>query len=369
LLFWTIEERGNWHTVRPAASSFAVLLIALTLYGFIKRNLDFYPKQNSVRVAGLANNHVPLLKVMYEDTFGKQLHVDEDALTQNSPELAELNKGFAAFIENPGSDKFDRTRLKLLESQDELFALSRKEAKSGSQIIAWSEAAAFTTKSDEESLIRRGQELARDNGIYFLMTLASIHPGKIEFGKKFIENKAVLFGPDGTLLQSFHKNRPVPIIEPSVPGDGTVPVIATPYGKIAISICYDADFPQLMRQLGKKNADILLLPSGDWKEVSPYHAQMAVVRAIENGTSMLRPVSGAVSIACDYNGSTIASRNYFDKGEKVVVAYLQTRGIRTPYSVIGDCFAWLCIAALLGIFVFCILKYERRVAVVTASQS
>ena len=104
-----------------------------------------------------------------------------------------------------------------------------------------------------------------------------------------------------------------------------------------------------MGQVGRKGADILLLPSGDWKEVSPYHAQMAIVRAIENGTSLLRPVSGAVSIACDYHGNIIAQRSYFDDGERVVVAFLPVEGIRTLYSLVGDSFAWICIAGLAGL--------------------
>jgi len=369
LLFWMIEVQGKWYTVRTTLVCFASMMSMIMLYGLGKTNPIFYPSQNTVRVAGLTNNHVPLLTVMYEDTFGYKLEVDEDALTQNSPELAELNKGFAAFVQDPYSAKFTRTRLMLVESQDSLFALSRKEAQAGSQIISWSEAAVFTVKDDEEKLFIRSREFARNNSIYFLMTVATIQPGEIEFGKKFIENKAVLFDPYGNSLNVFFKNRPVPLIEPSVAGDGTVPVIATPYGRLAISICYDADFPQLMSQLGRQGADILLLPSGDWKEVSPYHAQMAIVRAIENGTSMLRPVSGAVSIASDYHGNIVARRNYFDKGERVVVAYLPTKGITTLYSLVGDSFAWLCAVGFVLIIPFFALKQVRKFEPITSTQS
>ncbi|HMG90338.1 MAG TPA: nitrilase-related carbon-nitrogen hydrolase [Chryseolinea sp.] len=368
LWFWITEVQWKWQTLRPVAIWFMATMAAIMFYGLVKTNSIFYPKQNTVRVAGLTNNQVPLLQVIYEDTFGKKMPVDEDALTQNSPELAELQKGFAAFVEDPYDEKFKRTHLKLVASQDKLLALSRNEAQAGSQIVSWSEAAVFTIKDDEEKLLTKGAELARDNGIYFLMTVASIRPGKIEFGKKFIENKAVLFDPDGNSLNVFFKNRPVPLIEPSVAGDGDVPVIRTPYGKLAISICYDADFPQLMSQLGKKGADILLLPSGDWKEVSPYHAQMAIVRAIENGTSLLRPVSGAVSIACDYNGNIVARRNYFDKGDRVVVAYLPTAGIKTLYSRVGDSFAWVCVVGLVFIIASLGFQYAKRRTAITSTR-
>ena len=368
LLFYLMEEQWNWSVVRVPTICFVSMMLGITLFGFVKTNSLFEDKRNTVRVAGISSSHVPLLKVIYEDTFGNGIEVHEDDLTQNSPELVELNKGLAAFVEDPYNEKFFRSRLKLTEAQDELFKLSGKEAGAGSQIISWSEAAVFTVKAEEELLFKKGRDFAKDNGVYFLMTVASILPGKIEFGKKFIENKALLFDPEGNMTNVFFKNRPVPLIEPSVPGDGNVPVMATKYGNLATSICYDADFPQLMRQLGRKDADILLLPSGDWKEVSPYHAHMAVVRAIENGTSLLRPVSGAVSIACDYHGNIAGQRSYFDSGERVVVAHLPLKGIKTLYSAIGDSFAWICISGLVCFSGSVIFQYTKRSSPVTSSQ-
>lgn len=368
LAFYLLEQRWNWQFVRTPLTFFSAIIIALTLFGFAKTNSFFEAKRNTVRVAGITTSHVPLLQAMYEDTFGKAVEVGEDDLTQNSPELAELNKGFAAFVQDPYHERFVPTRLKLTGSQDSLFNLSRKEAQAGSRIISWSEAAVFTIKEDEGALFKKGQTFARDNNVYFLMTVASIVPGKIEFGKKFIENKALLFDPDGNTVNVFFKNRPVPLVEPSFPGNGDIPVTSTIFGNLAISICYDADFPQLMAQLGRKSADILLLPSGDWKEVSPYHAQMAIVRAIENGTSLLRPVSGAVSVACDYHGNIAGQRSYFDNGERVVVAFLPIKGIKTLYSIVGDTFAWICIAGLTGLLASIVLQRTRSETTVTSIQ-
>jgi apolipoprotein N-acyltransferase len=124
LLFWMIEGQWKWRTIRAGAISFSAMIAMLMFYGLIKTNSVLSPKKNTVRVAGITNNQVSLLLVMYEDTFGKKVEVDEDALTQTSTELAELNKGFAAFIEDPYNEKFKHTRLKLAESQDKLFALS-----------------------------------------------------------------------------------------------------------------------------------------------------------------------------------------------------------------------------------------------------
>lgn len=150
------------------------------------------------------------------------------------------------------------------------------------------------------------------------------------------------------------------MVESSIAGDGKVPVIQTLYGNVAISICYDGDFPTLMQQVSAQRADLLLLPSGDWREVSPYHAQMASVRAIENGVSLLRPVSFAQSIATDRNGRILATRNYYDKGEKVLVAHIPVTRISTIYSIVGDSFAWLNLG---GLFVFILAAIGQKLKV------
>jgi apolipoprotein N-acyltransferase len=293
---------------------------------------------------------------MYQDVFHKKIKVNEYELDQSSPDLAELNKGFIEFIENPFDPIFVNSRALLRKKQDSLFHLSAKQAQLGARIIAWSEALTIVIRSEEKDLVTRARDFSRENKVYFLITFASIEPGKIEPGKKFIENKAVLTGPDGAVLNVFLKNKPVPVVEPCVAGDGKVPVVETPYGRLAVSICYDADFPTLMRQSGKQQADILLLPAGDWKEIAPYHAQVASVRAIENGVSLLRPVSGANTIATDYRGRLIGTKNYYDSGEKVMIADVPVHGVRTLYSIIGDVIAWMCVSASFGFLIMAIRR-------------
>ena len=350
---WVIEEHGNWKIVGKTITVFTSLILMLLVFGMAITNLHSNSIQKTVRVAGITGSNIPFIQSIYKDVFGKWIEVDEQTLNQTSPELAELNKGLIQFIENPFDPKFVKSRKLLGISQDTLFARSHKEALAGAKIISWSEALTFAIKSEEEKLIVKGKTFALQHRLYFLMTFAAIHPGKVESGKKFIENKAILFSPSGEVLTTFFKNKPVPVIEPCIPGDGKIPVNETLYGRLATSICYDGDYPTLMQQTGKQHADILLLPSGDWKEISPYHAQMASVRSIENGVSLLRIASGGPSIATDQFGRVIASNNYYDDGEKILVAHLPVKHIPTVYTFIGDAFAWACIGGL-GLFLLII---------------
>ncbi|MEP7320247.1 MAG: nitrilase-related carbon-nitrogen hydrolase, partial [Panacibacter sp.] len=202
----------------------------------------------------------------------------------------------------------------------------------------------------------RGSLFAKNNKVYLLMALGTIEPGTITEGKNFIENKAIIFGPDGKMLNDFRKNHPVPFAEHSAPGDGKIPVLETPYGKISSSICYDADFPQSMQQLSKNKTGLLLLPSSDWYAISPYHSYIAVFRAIENGSSVIRQAAGGLSLASDYRGKIIAQKNFFDEGEKLMIANVPIKHVTTIYSVIGDSFAFICIVFIIIAVVILMVK-------------
>ncbi|WP_089958684.1 nitrilase-related carbon-nitrogen hydrolase [Lentzea xinjiangensis] len=91
-------------------------------------------------------------------------------------------------------------------------------------------------------------------------------------------------GPDGAVLWTYQKSHPVPGLEPYRPGTGVAPVVSTPYGRLSSVICYDAHFPSMMRA----DADIMLVPGGDWPQIGHVHSEMAGLRAIENGYSLVR---------------------------------------------------------------------------------
>lgn len=349
-------ERGfQWAEIRIPVITFATVLLTVLFFGTARINPYFQSGRETVRVAGITGSNLHILKSMYEDAFGKP-GIDLEALFASnklsitSPELQEMQKAFVPFIEDPAGAKFTRTRSLIDAFSDSLFKQAAREAMAGAKIISFSEAILFTDKENETALLSRGLVFARNHKVHLMLTAATILKGPVDGQRKFMENKSWLIGPEGTVLNVFLKNRPVPVAEAgSVPGDGVVPVVPTSVGNLSSSICYDADFPSLIRQAGEKHADILILPSGDWREISPYHARMAAVRSIENGFSLLRTVSGATSVACNKYGQVVASRNYFDQGAKVLIAYLPIGGARTIYSQIGDVFVYVCAAIVIWV--------------------
>lgn len=58
--------------------------------------------------------------------------------------------------------------------------------------------------------------------------------------------------PDGSVGFEFIKAHPVPFVETSlVAGPGEVKVVDTELGRIGGAICFDFEFPELIRQAGK----------------------------------------------------------------------------------------------------------------------
>jgi len=155
----------------------------------------------------------------------------------------------------------------------------------------------------------------------------------------------------------------VPLNDGNKPGPGVVPVVDTPYGRLATVICYDADFPALVRQAGRADADILLVPSSDWDAVGELHARMVVPRAIENGVAVVRPTRKGVSTALDSHGTTLGRADYYTQDAVSMIVDVPTQGRTTVYSRIGDAFAWVAVSGLLllgGVAVVSGARRDRR---------
>lgn len=175
------------------------------------------------------------------------------------------------------------------------------------------------------------------------------------------ENKVVIVGPKGEVLLEYLKAIPVPGFEAmaQVKGDGEATIFNTPFGRVSALICYDNDFPTLVRKVGKAGADILFDPSGDWEAINPYHTNIVAFRAIENGFSVVRTTARGLSAAYDYQGRTLATMDYFKTDDLVFTAYLPEKGITTIYAKIGDVFAWLSIIGLITVPLRVLIRKRR----------
>lgn len=236
---------------------------------------------------------------------------------------------------------------------DALLARTTQAARAGAKLVFWSELNGLVLVEDEPALIERGRELARGEAIYLGMSLGTITPGAY-----LMQNKLVLIDPQGEVLASYHKARPVPG-DPETGASPAMPTVDTALGKIGLGICYDLDFPGLVRATGQAGADLLIVPARDSAPMDPCHTHMALVRAIENGASMVRQTDQGLSAAVDYQGRVLAAMDYFATVDRLMMVHVPRRGTITVYSRVGDLFAWGAMAGLIVLIVRALRRSTR----------
>ncbi|MBN1534310.1 MAG: hypothetical protein JXA20_16675 [Spirochaetes bacterium] len=215
-----------------------------------------------------------------------------------------------------------------------LFRQSGDLARSGARIILWSENSAIVFAEDLPALTLRAAQFAREHRVYLVMGIDVLHPGRDIF-----DNLAIVLTPEGRIAVTYRKSHPVFAEfggERAVRGEGRIPLLDTPYGRIAVAICYDMDFPRLIRQAGRGGAGMLLVPALDWREISPYHSFVALFRGIENGCAVVRQTDHGMSLAADHQGTVVSGMDFFTAESRTMLFNLPSRGTATFYSLAGD---------------------------------
>lgn len=239
-----------------------------------------------------------------------------------------------------------------------LLDASRREARAGARLIVWSEANALVLADDEPGFLAVARTFAAAERVYLFLGMAVITPGR-----PLAENKLVVVDPAGRLRASYRKSHPTPG-EASIRGAGRLGWIDTPHGRIAWAICYDLDYPELVAQAGRAGAGLLVAPAWDDAGMTPLHARMATLRAIENGAALFRPANGGLSLASDGRGVVLAQAMTVRRG--VLVADLPVRRRAAPYAALGDLVPALAAILLLGLV---LRRYSAAIAPGSASSA
>lgn len=326
---WSTRYRAAW----SAGIGYGILVLAVCAYGIAR--LHHAPAAvATVRVAGIvlpdaARRHLPDGAALFQDYLQSSIdHSGLDALRQVTG-----------------------------HTQDYLFQQSAAAAQAGARVIFWAETNALVLATDEASLIRRGQQFARQYHVYLGMAALVIHPRPAHPD----EDKIILITPTGKVAWQYEKAHPLAgekhIL---VPGSNHVPVLDTPYGRLAAMICYDSDFIRFARQAGEAGADLVFVPSNDWRAIREMRARITRYRAIENGVTLVRPTSHGISEIVGPDGRLLASRDFYTDTAPVLLADVPVRGLRTLYAQIGDSFALFCLAGLVALCALAVLQRQGR---------
>lgn len=324
---WIWEQRYAWHRIRTATLLYSGVL-ALVLLGGSIRLAFFSPSGPSVRVAGVSTPEAIYQQAM--ESISSEKHPDRSHL---------------------------RVTFTLVE--DALFNATQREARAGAKIISWPEIEVSTLPEDEAPLIERGKTLARKEHIYLEMAYRVV-----ALDQTPIHNRAVLVDPVGHVAWTYDKTHPALGADPSIPGNGIIPVVDTPYGRLANVICLDAFYPTLMHQTGNRGIDMMIVPSQEWAgsfgESMTWVTQATSLRAIEYGYSLVRQASGDIAMTVDYQGRVLAASDYHMTDQQTMVASVPVKGTWTIYGLVGDLFTWLCIASLFALTVQVVILSKGR---------
>jgi apolipoprotein N-acyltransferase len=223
-----------------------------------------------------------------------------------------------------------------------LFKRTRTAAEGGAKIISWNEAAIFIMPEDENEWIHSIKELASELNI----TLVASYVSPISQSPLRYENKYQFIDSSGNITHTYLKHKPVPG-EPAVQGKSPLKVADIKGTKVAAAICYDYDFPYLAKGYGELGADMVILPSSDWRGIDPIHTEMAAFRAVEQGHSVLRSTRFGLSAAISPYGEMVSQMSSFDDNDKIMYSQLPTKGVTTLYSIIHDTLIYICIVFIL----------------------
>ncbi|MBN2135652.1 MAG: hypothetical protein JW737_07985 [Acidobacteria bacterium] len=239
-------------------------------------------------------------------------------------------------------------RAKIKAHFSNLIARSERLASAGSEIVIWSEAAALILLDDSEECLETAMQSARKYKYYLGLSVGlqrdKIHRDRNGF-RPFIDNMLILISPEGEVLWEYSKSKITPGLEKMVmiPGEGKMRLADTGRVTVTGAICYEMDFPDLIRQSGVMDADLLLAPSNDWPEIKNRHATMTRMRAIENGVTIFRPTGSGISVVYDAYGRQLVKVDYFQSGGASLIYPVCSESVNTLYSKFGDYIAWFCI--------------------------
>ncbi|MEP2776759.1 MAG: nitrilase-related carbon-nitrogen hydrolase [Luteolibacter sp.] len=147
-------------------------------------------------------------------------------------------------------------------------------------------------------------------------------------------------------LGEHNKVHTVHFFDDGVPGKIFNPV-ATQHGRVGTPICFDADYQDVIRAMTALGAEFIVIPTMDAESWSArqhdQHAELARIRAAENGRWIFVAATSGVSQVIDPRGHLHARLGALEQG--TILGLIKRETGRTAFTRVGWMLPW----GLLGI--------------------
>ena len=305
------RRRWNMDWVRPAIMALGVFAVAILL-GWVRVILA--PTTPSVRVAMVASENL----------------IPESESTDAS-DAADVMTQYAKLV--------------------------RQVAVNGTQVVVLPEKIIGVAPNYEWDVVQGFQRIASMSHVWLVVGINQI-------GRTPKRNIAIVISPDGKIVAAYAKHHLVPSLESDYKPGSKPAIFDAPWGRTAVLISQDLDFPATARELAAHDVRIVLAPASDWTGSELIHQQMAVVRGVEFGFSLARAARGGILSASCSRGKEIAARSPIHTEDTTLTADIPLGTGSTLYSRTGDWFGHLCqifaILLLLRLGVTLLLAEQTR---------
>ncbi len=169
------------------------------------------------------------------------------------------------------------------------------------------------------------------------------------------ENCIDFVSAQGEVVGRYVKTHLVPVFERYTRGKGDIALMEVDGVKVGGVICQDDNFPDIARKYAKAGAQVLVVPTNDWKKVKDIHFANHLWRGLEFRYALARAASDGISALTSADGKIQQSSDHFQDGAKLLVADVKVgSGKPTLYARTGDWFPIAC-----GIAALCALIWAR----------
>jgi apolipoprotein N-acyltransferase len=239
----------------------------------------------------------------------------------------------------------------------------------GSDLIVWPETAIPCYYRDDSECIRRVKEIVREVSIP-VVAGAPEYLFDTQERKRQRYNSAFLIGTEGETVGRYRKIYLVPFGE-HLPFDNTFPVLKKIHfgqgdyspgkefsvltdGKrrVCVLICFESIFPRLVKKVVGNGAELIVnITEDSWygRTSGPYqHAEMAILRAVENRVSVARCGNTGISMLIDPSGRILKRSAIFER--TVVQGEVPLRQGTSFYTRYGDVCGWTVVIVSLLLF-------------------
>ena len=211
----------------------------------------------------------------------------------------------------------------------------------GAQVVVMPEHVGVALDSDVAATDAIFQQIANRTGAVLVAGMARI-------GAEGRHNEARVYAPD-EVVRSYHKEHLLPPWETAHFTPGTSQTLFAAPGKMAgqtwgVAICKDMDFTDPALSYGRAGVGLMLVPAWDFRVDGFWHGHIAVMRAVEDGFSLVRTARGGLLTVTDDRGRIVAEASSDSASFATLLAQVPSGHNRTAFLLLGDWFGWCAMA-------------------------